>query len=303
MKPYIIKLRYVALPIMVEAVGLALIFLALSAFYQNNLSTAFGQSTAYHHYLANIKWSGPIVLGLIIMSIYAMSLFWLKKPLAFLEFEKSRHHSSVIFSIMLFQSGLLILAYTIGTYGTQTTYQVDNFNDWELQGKPTYFKVKVTNVEGIRDIDVRYNYLSKNTKEYYVFCTILLDKNKNLWLGISDYFFISSGIEKPKSLIIEKIIIANKKCDNIKTMSDASFKTSNFNLENNGFLAAAKRLDESSHLDLKYAQLLVHSKISMEDSRYTLFGMALILTLLAMLFLSYDTHNARINWDRYREAK
>ena len=80
-------------------------------------------------------------------------------------------------------------------------------------------------------------------------------------------------------------------------------KISNFNLENNGFLAAAKQLDESKELNLETAQLLVHSKRSMEDLRDMLFTMALIFILLAMLFLSYDTYNARINWDKYRETK
>ena len=289
---------------MVKATTVAVVFLAMSAFYQEHLSIAIGKSTFYHQYLSEVNWDGSIILGITVMSISVVSLFWLKKPIAFLEFKKSRQLDSVIFfSLPLFQVGLLLLAYSVATYALQTTYSLDNFNDWESQNKPTYFSVQHADIIGVRDMDIRYNYLSKNPKNYDVFCTVLLDRSKNLWLGIRDNFSVSRGIDNPKPITIEKIINANKKCDNTTIINSASFKTSNFNLENNGFLAAAKHLDKSKELNLETAQLLVHSKRSMEELRDMLFTMALTLVLLPILFLSYDTYNARINWDKYREAK
>ncbi|QBF82712.1 hypothetical protein EXU30_08430 [Shewanella maritima] len=304
MKPNTIKLRYVVLPIMFKAVAIAFIFFVISFFYQDHLSIAIGKSTFYHKYLSEIKWNDSIILFVAAMSIFLVSPFWLKKPIAFLEFKKSRQLNSVIYlSLPLFQGGLLLLAYSLATYASQKTYNLDSFNDWESNDKPIYFNIQHAEISGVRDMEIRYNYLSKNPKTYDVFCTVLLDRNNNLWLGISDHFFVNRGVDDPKAVIIEKIINANKKCDNTTIIKNASFKTSNFNLENNGFLAAAKRLNESRELNLENAQLLVHSKRSMEELRDLGFSFSFILVLLSILFLSYDTYNARINWNKYRETK
>lgn len=290
-----ILFRHVMLPCTLSLIGYWVLSFSLIYFYIEFLSIYFGRSAWFVD-----SWIGDLYIEEFIISIvFMLSLstllnMFLKKWLSLIKFRKEKIGEKFSFTV-------LIIATIINThalsYASNTKSFVNIEKDELMSHVKEFTKLETSypvEVEGRRGYFVHESFASKYGRNFNGYCTVLVNKSENIWIGKVYHFYPSRDKDNFKDSFDKLYESTFRQCKELKLLEKGKFYSTNFNIAHTGYLHAAKLVNKAKELDLSQATILIK-----EEASVTLSETANLLLIFGLIILIYDLWGARLNWSEY----